>query len=305
MSNLRPERREVFCGHVWGDTHRRELMIGMTDGRAGMVSLEGTPLGPTIDEPVSTSDTIALLPLDDIVIVGRYDNKTVSAHNWRTGERLWHLDGYEQLQQICCHSKRKAVVHHGTGCCSELDALNGKVLGECDGVMSVLADSMTPRIMLVRGGLRPRTAMTLECRRRLCEVPTFEIPCDVAGYPRGTFADSWVALSENEFGRILCLANDGTELWRYVPEPEQGFPCITKTPDGRHVFGDRRPFKRSRPFDEAWLFDAQSGEVVWRKDLPIEHLAYEPIAEGSIIAGPKGLLHIPELTWEARDFRLD
>lgn len=298
---------------------RREFLIASGDDRARFVDPEGRHLGPVLPEPVDQSSRVCLLPKDDIVILGQYDKKTVSAFNWRTGDRLWRLEGIKEMAEFLCWNSTNVVLRQYTRRCRQIDLATGATLTDLGNVYHIWTDSLGPHVLLMLGRDRP---WTIELREGLDGSTLFSRP-----YPNcftfAAFGDGWLVLHDHDFG-LIALDYAGNELWRYacegrvrfesraqysadyVDEPLYHFRCITPVRNGEHLFGVKRSKASSMEGhpDYGVVLDGRSGAVLATKQIPTEHLAFDALAGGSLLVGREGLMHLPSMTWEPRTFRV-
>jgi len=297
------------------DIHRKEWLLVSFANQAAMASLDGAILGPVLPEAVDAAGHVALLPLLDIVVVGSFNNKTVSAYDWRTNKQLWRLSGLHELASVDCFDRHKILITQISGKCTEVDAVTGQQMGRAVGVSAVLADSMSKTIVLRRGSYK-EPAYRIEFRTSLAEEPTaaFSLRDE---FVLAAYGDGWLGMAEHHNGTLACFDYNGRELWRYRNEDTTTdwkgdsesvfhFRCICKLPSNKHIFAMQR--SKAAPGNisgaTAMIFDAGSGAMLFESKLSSEHLAYDALAEGGCLISRDGYLTLPDLRWNPRSYRL-
>jgi hypothetical protein len=304
-------RPKPFCTKVFGDIHREEIVVHTNNGCNAVMSLAGNRLSPVFNPPPDyprvgeAYDRIAMLPRSDNMAMGRYRGD-LQVVQWRTGEVLWNTTGLRNMDDIAVCNEHTLVIHRfagSTGTCIEIDALTGERFGRVGRVAAAAADSMAARILLLRkNSFRVRTGM-LELRTSLRTDPIVARTIELDDLREVCFGDDWLAFTENKFGSVWCFSTKLQERWRYVPEAGFYFLCLCPLPGGESIFGLRRgPSPEIEPL--GMIFDVQTGRVLDQQEIPLRHIWTVPVANGSIVASPIGIIRLPEMRLEAREFHV-
>lgn len=292
--------------------HRHEFLIGDAQSRTVVVSMSGEPHGPVIAENV-TGMHVALLTSAPIVVFGRYYQGKLRAYNWLTGELLWEASGFREIGTLNCHSSSKVLVLLLGGVCSVVDGETGRVLEHTSHVECVAGEPDSSRMVLLRRGRKsPRgSAKMLEYRTSLRGEPEFSVPCDLEWFDHVPIGRGWIAVAETRIGgKLLVVDFSGRVLWRHQLPIEDNFWCCMAAPDQlalliivRDQSSPSLDPKSRRP-DRVVLFEGMTGRVLKSADFPSLSLGREPAMHGAVVIGFDGILHVPSLEFEPRDFRV-
>ncbi len=296
-------RSGLFCCLVETDFYRDDLLIAMNDGRAAMVSIDGEVLGPHLPEPVEQSTKVALLPDDDVVVLGQFGRGSVTAYEWRTGRRLWRRERIRELYEIICFASRRLLIVQISGRCTEVDALTGEEFATLGRVVGAHADSRDNRVILERG-VRRVASYTTEYRTELGQAPLFASTHGGDSYVFAAFGDGWMAVTEHSTGDITGLDTRGNILWTRVAPEDTRIRCLTPIGREARLFALQRSTYPKEDGDVGLVLNPLTGEVLQSRPIPGQHLAFEPMCGGRVLVGVNGILRVPSLEFEAREFRI-
>lgn len=212
-----------------------------------------------------------------------------------------------------CHSSSKVLVLLLGGVCSVVDGETGRVLEHTSHVECVASGPDSSRMVLLRRGRKsPRgSAKMLESRTSLRGEPEFSVPCDLEWFDHVPIGRGWIAVAETRIGgKLLVFDFSGRVLWRHQLPIEDNFWCCMAAPDQltlliivRDQSSPSLDPKSRRP-DRVVLFEGMTGRVLKSADFPSLSLGREPAMHGAVVIGFEGILHVPSLEFEPRDFRV-
>ncbi|HZW11064.1 MAG TPA: PQQ-binding-like beta-propeller repeat protein [Phycisphaerales bacterium] len=294
--------------------HRNDVLVVLGDDSCFVSSLDGAPLGPVLSAKMRIGATAAMLPSRDVVAVAYFEGR-IAAYDWRSGALIWELDGYSEVSEILCLDNDSFLILQLSGELAEIDAETGEAMGTLGGVVYAIADSTRPILVLLRavGPRRRASKYVLELRGSLSrETAIIRRETGSRSIAGAAFGDSWLALSELQWGEILAMDLHGNELWRRAPDGEvvrfqgsgegrdRGFQCLSRAPDSSWLFALQWPKKGGIPI-EGVLIDPRDGSLIGQAALPNACWGI-PVANGSALVSTSGLLSLPEMIWTPRSF---